>query len=190
MGSHLGLRRNGASIIWAGHSGLQYNQVFTIVNSLRQCSPPPQFLVLHSGGNGIGREPCGTLRNNIQAVISQLMLILPYTQIVWSCILPRLQWRYSNNIKAMEACRSRVNRAIMHFLLRKGHKTIKHTDFQDKLPALYLKDGVHLSYIGNDIFLNTVQAALQTFLNSNVPLYPVKDTDGRLASYGKYAGLA
>jgi hypothetical protein len=34
----------------------------------------------------------------------------------------------------------------------------------DKHPAWFKKDGVHLSFIANDIFLNQIQGALETFL--------------------------
>lgn len=172
LGRNLGLQRYQASVIWAGHPGLQYHQVFTIVNSLRQCFSAPNFLILHFGGNDVGREACGILRQKIKTVLTNLMCILPNTTIVWSSILPRLNWRYSTNVKAMESMRARINRAVILFLLQRGHKAIKRTDFHDKLPALYLADGVHLSFIGNDIFLNTIQGALETFFSTYSPMYP------------------
>jgi hypothetical protein len=38
----------------------------------------------------------------------------------------------------------------------------------------YLKMGVHLSFLGNDIFINIIQGALEQFLlNPYTKLYPV-----------------
>jgi hypothetical protein len=45
-----------------------------------------------------------------------------------------------------------------------GGYVIRHPDFDDKHPALFKKDCVHLSFIANDIFLNQIQGALETFL--------------------------
>ena len=55
-----------------------------------------------------------------------------------------------------------------------GGRAIKHPDFQDKNPPLF-SDNTHLSFIGNDIFLNSFQGAFETFLNyPNVKVYPVE----------------
>ncbi|XP_060554132.1 uncharacterized protein LOC132715170 [Ruditapes philippinarum] len=173
MGRHLGLQRRGVTVFWAGHPGLHYRQLYNIISSMSFCLPPPSFIVLHFGGNDIGLEPCGVLRHHFKEVISQIMRILPRACIVWSSILPRFVWRYSENNKAMDENRKRINRALIYFLAQLGHKCIKHPDFQDKMPALFSDDGVHLSYIGNDIFLNTIQGAIETFLTNNANVYPI-----------------
>ena len=90
--------------------------------------------------------------------------MLPGTSLVWSSILPRMKWRYSENIRNMEITRKRVNRGVRSYLLKIGGYVIRHPDFDDKHPALFKKDGVHLSFIANDIFLNQIQGALETFL--------------------------
>ena len=60
----------------------------------------------------------------------------------------------------MEITRKRVNTGVRSYLLKIGG----YPDFDDKHPALFKKDGVHLSFIANDIFLNQIQGALETFL--------------------------
>ena len=47
-------------------------------------------------------------------------------------------------------------------MVQNGGKTIKHEDFNDKLPSL-CEDYCHLSFIGNDIILNTFEEALLNF---------------------------
>ena len=74
-----------------------------------------------------------------------------------------MKWRYSENIRNMEITRKRVNRGVRSYLLRLGGYAITHPNFDDKHPALLKKDGVHLSFIANDIFLNQIQGALETF---------------------------
>ncbi|WAR04443.1 hypothetical protein MAR_019812 [Mya arenaria] len=82
----------------------------------------------------------------MKQVILALMPLFPYTNIVYSCILPRLNWRYSFNDKIMENSRDRA---------------IKHSDFNDIWPGLFLPDGVHLSPVGNNIFLSTLRSAIE-----------------------------
>jgi hypothetical protein len=45
-------------------------------------------------------------------------------------------------------------------LLQNNSYAIAHPDFDDSYSALYDDDGVHLSFIGKDICINTIQEAL------------------------------
>lgn len=134
---------------------------------------PPAYLIIHAGGNDIGSIKARDLRNFIKQTLSNLIVLYPHTCIVWSSILPRLRWRYSENTEAMENIRTRTNRAIIQHVVQRGGKAIKHPDFNDKYPALY-EDSCHLSFIGNDIFLNTFQGAMCTFINyPGAKVYPL-----------------
>lgn len=73
----------------------------------------------------------------------------------------------------MENVRLRVNRDIIKFVVDHGGKAIKHHAFNDKSPSLFV-DNCHLSFIGNDIFLNSFQAALESFIHHpETKLYPL-----------------
>ena len=114
--------------------------------------------------NEIGLVPGGELLFHIKFTIVNLSSVLPGTSLVWSIILPRMKWRYSENIRNMEITRKRVNRGVRSYLLRLVGYAITHPDFDEKHPALLKKDGVHLSFIVNAIFLNQIQGALESFL--------------------------
>lgn len=175
VGDNLSLDQSKYNVIWVGHSGLQFYQVYGICQALGNSSTNihPAYLIIHAGGNDIGRIRGGLLRYNIKQTIRYLQSLFPSTCIIWSCILPRLQWRHSHNTKAMENIRTRINREIIKFTVENGGRAIKHPDFNDKAPGLFA-DACHLSFIGNDIFINTLQCALYTFINSlEVKVYPV-----------------
>jgi hypothetical protein len=82
-----------------------------------------------------------------------------------------MKWRYSENIRNMEITRKRVNRGVRSYLLKIGGYVTRHPDFDDKHPVLFKKDGVHLSFIANDIFLNQIQGALETLLKYTYCLF-------------------
>ena len=69
-------------------------------------------VIIHCGGNDIGLVPCGELLFHIKFTIAILSSMLPGTSLVWSSILPRMKWRYSENIRNMEITRKRVNRGV------------------------------------------------------------------------------
>ena len=174
LGDNLGLQHYGYNVIWVGHPGLKFTQVSNLCHSLINANPrsPPAYLIIHAGGNDIGWIEGGVLRQYIKDTIYYLQALLPYTCIIWSCILPRIKWRYSSNTKAMEKIRTRINREIIRAIVMNGGKAIKHPDFDDKSPGLF-EDSCHLSFIGRDLFQNTFQVALDTFINyPDVKVYP------------------
>ncbi|WAQ94129.1 hypothetical protein MAR_006600 [Mya arenaria] len=104
------------------------------------CTPTPNYLIIHFGGKNLGSANCGLIRK----IMKQVELAI---------FIQR---------QIMEKSRDRVNRALIYYIIQHGHKAIKHSDFNDKLPGLFypMVTGVHLSQVGNDIFLSTLQSAL------------------------------
>jgi hypothetical protein len=73
----------------------------------------------------------------------------------------------------MEKTRGRINRHVRSYFSNKNSFVIKYPDFDDKLPVLFDPDGTHLSFIGNDIFINAIQGALETFFKyPYIHVYP------------------
>jgi hypothetical protein len=69
----------------------------------------------------------------------------------------------------------RLNRGLRTYLLQNNSYAIAHPDFDDSYSALCDDDGVHLSFIGKDIFINTIQEALLICLRyPNCNVYPME----------------
>lgn len=124
---------------------------------------PPNKLVIHIGGNDIGKVRLGYLQYQLKELFVWLSQLMPETALIWSNILPRLQWRYSNNNVKMEKSRRRLNSTIATHMIKKGGCCIRYPDIQANAQFLD-DDGVHLSKLGNSIMLNTLQGALETFV--------------------------
>ena len=110
-----------------------------------------QTSCIHAGGNGIGwiKGGGGCYGAITKDAIYYMQALLPYTFIIWSCILPRIEWLF--------------------------------------------EDSCHLSFIGNDLFLNTFQGAFDTFINyPDVKIYPSDSYGGwfQLSGGGRVAALA
>ena len=75
----------------------------------------------------------------------------------------------------VHGARKRLNRGLRTYLLQNNSCAIAHPDFDDSYSALYDDDGVHLSFIGKDIFINTIQEALFQFLRyPKCNVYPME----------------
>lgn len=64
----------------------------------------------------------------------------------------------------MEQARHRVNRLAAKEVLACGGRIIRHPQFIGKPHNLYNSNGVHLSKLGNYLFLNNIQGALEYFV--------------------------
>ena len=120
VGINLGLSRVGLQLLWQGYGGMTTCDVMSKFRNLMRVENPPDYIVLHVGGNGLGYVKVGFLRNRIKNIIRKFRALLPNTRIIWSEILPRNQWRYSKNHAAMNRARKRINSSIGAFDLQLG----------------------------------------------------------------------
>ena len=164
-GSQLGLEKSGHTVFWIGYGGMVWRMVETILRSMLTWRSPPEMLIIHCGENDIPTKQNGDLIFEIRQGLSINMFLMPYSTIIWSSILHRKEWRYANTNDAAEGTRKRVNRDVRRFLHKFNSKVIHHPDLEDLHPTLFNNDWVHLSYIGNDIFINALQSALEFFIS-------------------------
>lgn len=159
-------------ILWQGYGGLGVQDVKGKLTLLRRSIDDPDILLLHCGGNDLGRLSLGDLRQSVISLLRYLHKTLPDTKLIFSQILPRLQYRYSTNIEAMERCRKRVNSAAGREVLRLGGCYLKYPDITLS-EIFFLLDRVHLSELGSCIFLNTLQGGLEYFISGKGQVYPI-----------------
>ena len=148
-GENLGLDRYGYLVTWIGHSGMKWRELTNMLTTMVSALGVPDILIIHCGANDIGQEPCGKLLHEMKvSFINLIWYIVPGCTIIFSQMLPRLSWRYSDNVEKMERTRKRINKGVRSFLYKRRCYVIKHPDFDDKLKTMFSDDGVHLSFIG------------------------------------------
>ena len=129
---------------------------------------PPSLLIMHVGGNDIGKEDTKELCVKLKTLFNWLSQLMPNTTLAWSQILSRFKWRHSENLQAMETCRTRINNSVGSYVVGCSGCYIRYPEI--KANKQFLKeDGVHLSRLGNDIFLNTLQGAIEIFIKHSAP---------------------
>ena len=163
-GVNLGLSNLNVSIWWQGKSGMVASQIKPHIITMLKYEEPPTFLVIHVAGNDLGNIKVGYLRNQLKSIIRWIKNSMPHTILIWSQILPRTDWRYSSNRAAMSKARYRINNSVADFIVKSGGKYIRYPDIKPN--SYFLKqDGVHLTDLGNNIFLNTLQGGLEFFIH-------------------------
>jgi len=143
-----------------------WSELSATVSRAMRDFPPPAMILIHLGSNDIGSIKTFNLIENIETDILRLKLLFPNCRIIWSELLMRRYWHNAKKGTALEKARKRVNCAIKNFVLSEGHCEIRHPNIRAGEKTLFRHDGVHLTDIGNDIFLNNIQAGLETFISS------------------------
>ena len=82
----------------------------------------------------------------------QLHTDFPLMKIVYSSIVQRINWRHPSNPAKINKARIWVNIVMTSFVRLLGGAIIRHTQIKFNRPSQCLRDGVHLSRQGNDIF--------------------------------------
>lgn len=168
----LGLQRLSINIWWQGKGGMVWSELYKKIKALLKVNDSPHYLILHCGGNDIGNISLRILIQIFKRTLEKIQLLLPNTKIIWSQLLPRRNWRYSENIDAMNKTVKRLNSSIAAAVVQNGGGYIKYPDINSKDALLFESDGVHLSQTGNEIFLNTICAAIEQFKGAGILVYP------------------
>lgn len=112
---------------------------------------PPGVLVLHAGGNDLGRVPSRALVSMMLADIRSFCSEFSSMVVIWSEIVPRFHWRYARDQKSMDRTRIKINRSISKAVVALGGLSIRHADVERER-QFFRRDGVHLNSLGLDLF--------------------------------------
>lgn len=131
-------------------------------------------VLIDCGGHDICDIHCWWLLHQMRLTFAIIIELIPGVPIIWSCILPKIAWNFSQCIAKTEHTRKGINSEISSFLLKHNRYVVKHPDFDNKLSGLFANDGVHLSFIGFDLFINTY--ILQDELDTSITIHSVMFT--------------
>lgn len=155
-----------ARVSWKGRRGLQLRYVPDVVRGLLQRDKTlrPAIILIHAGTNDIARAMKHELRMLVENVFLQIQELLPKTQIIWSEILPRRKHMgfSAKEQPKLERKRLAMNKWARGMCRRTGGSTVSYPIIQYHKEDLYRNDGVHLSAIGIQVFLQCIKEKLQS----------------------------
>ena len=130
-------------------------------------------LIIQLGSNDLGIVKGKELIELIRCDILRLRTLYPELKLNWSVILQSCYWHKANNQVAIETSRKRVNLAIKNIFLNEIQKgcIIRHPNKTVKDKSLFRYDGVHLSDVSNNTYLNNIQGALDAFAISECKVF-------------------
>ena len=171
-GTNLTLERHGINLWWQVYSGMRLNHLKSKLRTLSSLEDTPDVIVLHVAGNDLGAYEIGDLRYFLSAQLRYIKRNYPNTKLIWSQILPRTNWRHSKNNEAMEKARKRLNSYAATRTIGMGGAYIKYPNIYLANTELWSADCIHLSNVGNERFLNSLQHALENIVLHGAVVYP------------------
>ncbi|XP_062833270.1 uncharacterized protein LOC134297995 [Anolis carolinensis] len=164
-GQHLGLASL-AFVEWRGRRGLRWEGLLPLLfgSGVRF---PPDLIVMHLGGNDLGLLKGRALFLQVLNDMHKIQEVWPHTGLAWSAIIPRPRWPYGDG-KKLDKARKRVNRALRKVLENGMGYYIPHDTIRFNDSTMYRTDGIHLSELGNQIFLADLQKGIREILSNLV----------------------
>ncbi|XP_066462516.1 uncharacterized protein [Eleutherodactylus coqui] len=149
---------------WYGIRGLQWPSLLRIVTEISRWTPRRVILVVHAGGNDLGKLKLGDLLVLIKQDMLRFRECFQESVLVWSDIIARRCWRGARSPEAMENVRKVVNQRISKFVHSLGGIAIRHWELEDRERGALRSDGVHLNEVGLDTFLSGLQDGVEAAL--------------------------
>ncbi|OCT55830.1 hypothetical protein XELAEV_18003287mg, partial [Xenopus laevis] len=146
-----------SQVFWFGRRGMKWADLWSAIWAARATFPKPDIIIVHLGGNDIGKVKTLDLINFMKRDLTQLRLTFNDVLVVFSEVIQRLVWVQFPYLKPLERVRKKINRALFKFMPLLGGFSFRHTELEDGCPGLYRDDLVHLSGIGLDILNSDFQ---------------------------------
>ena len=150
-------------------SGMKTVHLVGRIESLLKRYKSPSYIIIHCGGNDLGQNPVNSTQLMAMDAVRQIQS-LTHAKIIWSQILPRLVYRNEINHVKLNKARRRFNTELSRFCMNEGGAYIRHPQIVEK--SYLFRDHVHLSDIGNDMFLCNIKHGLNAIIYLNQCCFP------------------
>jgi hypothetical protein len=130
-----------------------------VVQRERLFRTPPEVIVVHLGGNDLLTSSLYKLRRVINKEIKKyLNECFPDAKVIWYDILQRRNWRGDHKVNlSIEKKRRRVNAFCRKAVVGQSLSRTLSADIDYKTKRFYREEGIHLSDIGFEMFLDTLR---------------------------------
>jgi lysophospholipase L1-like esterase len=148
----------GKTIGWWGIRGMRWDQLRRTIETNVLLSKQPAIVFIHLGGNDITSDTAARIRNKVQREMRYLRVAVPEAVLVWIDVLQRIAWgssKYSDTI--CEAKRIRLNRYGRQLAKLHPKHDFLEVDIDIKTKGFYRQDGVHLSVVGIEFYLDAIR---------------------------------
>ncbi|XP_075065678.1 uncharacterized protein LOC142152682 [Mixophyes fleayi] len=148
-------------IRWLGKRGMVWAALIPTLGEEIEEHGTPDIVVVHLGGNDVGKGKSLDLIINIREDLAQIHARWPSMKICWSNIIPRLSWRSSIPPATLIKVVKKVNGYARQNIRGLKGVVISHPGLTVDKRHLFRADGVHLSPEGTVLFIERIFSELK-----------------------------
>jgi len=150
----------GASVSWMAVRGMGWQGAIHQLQIPVLFQAPPQVLLLYLGGNDLVAHSLRHVLKLVRETVEYLRSAFPEVALVWVNILPRFKWRApKDEYRAINNKLKRVNQFGRSMMREEGGRVLD-VNIDLKTLGFYRPDGVHLSDVGLDMYLDAIRELL------------------------------
>ncbi|XP_061464726.1 uncharacterized protein LOC133376496 [Rhineura floridana] len=155
-----------AIVSWEARRGMLWDALLPLVCRTMASAAQPHILLIHLGKNDLVQCPGMDLLLKVTHDLTWLRRSYPTLILVWSEMLMRRVWRGALHPNKIDRSRKWVSRKVRDLVLSLGGACITHDRIRFYSPQLFRDDGVHLSELGCDLFLEDLRLGLGSLFPS------------------------
>ncbi|XP_077140621.1 uncharacterized protein LOC143805314 isoform X4 [Ranitomeya variabilis] len=163
-GRQLGFPQEFATLRWIGKRGMVWGQFLSEFHHFVRLDRVPDIVVIHLGGDDLGKRPCRVLIKDIKCDMLRLWAMFPKVVVVWSDIIKRKIWCGARSVAGVNKARIKLNKAVSRFMGRNGAVVVRHVNLESGEGSYWRADGVHLNEVGTDMWCLAIQEGIETAL--------------------------
>lgn len=151
------------TVHWVGRRGAGLEEFHDAVKVVQAIHETPACIIVHLGANDLARYKNATSKHLAMALVAlreKLCGQFPQASVLLSELIYRAAYRYGPSWRAMHGARQRVNTHL--HAQAKGH-VLMHR-YIDGTEGQLIADGVHLTEIGNRLFLKAIFQGIEVAL--------------------------
>lgn len=84
---------------------MRWSDLRPVLSHLQDCWPIPKIIILHLSGNDLGKPKTSELISQIKLDLLCLHAVLPDTFLIFSEVIPRLDWLLCSERQYWENCK-------------------------------------------------------------------------------------
>ncbi|XP_040190111.1 uncharacterized protein LOC120921660 [Rana temporaria] len=156
---NLGCDPSQIKVSWGGIRGMRWRALKPFLGEAADHCPTPFGIIIHLGGNDVGRKSNLGLISWIKEDLRWLSEYYPDTILIFSSIVLRPCWSQGAKWRGR-----RINNVLQRFLWREKGCMYHNYSLEGEQLDLFRDDGVHLSNEGNCIFVSNLRQMVELCL--------------------------
>ncbi|XP_075065136.1 uncharacterized protein LOC142152406 [Mixophyes fleayi] len=148
-------------IRWLGKRGMVWAALIPKLGEEIEVHGTPDIVVIHLGGNDVGKGKSLDLIINIREDLAQIHARWPSMKVCWSNIIPRLSWRSSIPPATLIKVVKKINGYARQNIRGMQGVVISHPGLTVDKRHLFRADGVHFSPVGTVLFIERIFSELK-----------------------------